>query len=268
MGSQPRATASDCLVIVTARNEAERIDATLAALALAFPGATVFLADDGSADATPVIARAAGARVVRSERAIGKGAAATAAATAALREAVALAGGPVGAGGAGGAGGTGSGTHAGAAPAAVAPGEPGEPIFVLCDGDLADSAGELGALAATVRRGEADVAVAAFARRVGGGIGLAVGFARWAIVRRCGLRMTSPISGQRALRARTLRAVLPFAHGFGMELGMTIDAVRAGYRLVEVELQLSHRASGRTPAGFIHRARQLADFARAFLARR
>ena len=225
-----RATASDCLVIVTARNEAERIGATLAGLALAFPGATLFLADDGSVDATAAIARAAGARVVRSERAIGKGAAATAAARAALREL-------------------------------------GEPIFVLCDGDLAESAGELGTLAETVRRGEADVAVAAFARRVGGGIGLAVGFARWAIARRCGLRMTAPISGQRALRARTLRAVLPFAHGFGMELGMTIDAVRAGYRLVEVELQLSHRASGRTPAGFIHRARQLADFARAFLAR-
>ena len=80
--------------------------------------------------------------------------------------------------------------------------------------------------------------------------------------------MTAPISGQRALRARALRAVLPFAHGFGMELGMTIDAARAGYRVVEVELQLSHRASGRTPAGFSHRARQLADFARAFLARR
>ena len=191
--------------------------------------------------------------------------------TRSLREADALArgaGGPVGAGGAGGAGGTGSETRAGAAPAAVAPGELGEPIFVLCDGDLAESAGELGALAETVRRGHADVAVAAFATRVGGGVGLAVGFARWAIARRCGLRTTAPISGQRALRAPALRAVLPFAHGFGMELGITIDAARAGYRVVEVELQLSHRASGRTPAGFSHRARQLADFARAFLARR
>ena len=61
MGPPPRATAPDCLVIVTARNEAERIGATLAALALAFPGAIVFVADDGSADATPAIARAAGA---------------------------------------------------------------------------------------------------------------------------------------------------------------------------------------------------------------
>ena len=262
MGSQPRATATDCLVIVTARNEADRIGATLAALALAFPGATLFLADDGSADATPAIARAAGARVVRSERERGKGAAATAAATAALREADAHAGEP-GDGRAGGGG-----THAGAATAAVPSDGPGEPIFVLCDGDLAESAGELGALAETVRRGHADVAVAAFATRVGGGVGLAVGFARWAIARRCGLRTTAPISGQRALRAPALRAVLPFAHGFGMELGMTIDAARAGYRVVEVELQLSHRASGRTPAGFSHRARQLADFARAFLARR
>ena len=259
MGSQPRATATDCLVIVTARNEADRIGATLAALALAFPGATLFLADDGSADATPAIARAAGARVVRSERAIGKGAAATAAATAALREARADAGD---------AGVVERAAHAGGALASAPPGEPGELIFVLCDGDLAESAGELGALAETVRRGHADVAVAAFATRVGGGVGLAVGFARWAIARRCGLRTTAPISGQRALRAPALRAVLPFAHGFGMELGMTIDAARAGYRVVEVELQLSHRASGRTPVGFIHRARQLADFARAFLARR
>jgi glycosyltransferase involved in cell wall biosynthesis len=247
------------VVIVTARNEAERIGATLAALALAFPGATMVLADDGSADATPAIARAAGARVVRSERAIGKGAVATAAATAALRHVHADAGD---------AGVVKGVAHAGGALAAAPPGEAGEPVFVLCDGDLAESAGELRALAEAVRRGEADVAVAAFARRVGGGFGVAVGFARWAIARRCGLRTTAPISGQRALRARALREVLPFAHGFGMELGMTIDAVRAGYRLVEVELQLSHRASGRTPTGFTHRARQLADFARAFLARR
>jgi hypothetical protein len=70
------------------------------------------------------------------------------------------------------------------------------------------------------------------------------------------------------MRAGVLRDLLPFAPGFGMELGMTIDAVRAGYRVVEVELGLAHRASGRTLTGFAHRGRQLADFARAYLARR
>ena len=138
---------------------------------------------------------------------------------------------------------------------------------MLCDGDLAGSAGELGALAALVRGGQADLAVAAFATRSGGGFGIARGFARWAIRRCCGLRTRAPLSGQRALGARALRDVLPFAAGYGMEAGMTIDAVRAGHRVVELELELEHRASTRTPAGFLHRARQLADVARAWAPR-
>jgi hypothetical protein len=49
---------------------------------------------------------------------------------------------------------------------------------------------------------------------------------------------------------------------------MTVDAHRAGFRLVEVELDLEHRATGRTAAGFLHRARQLADFTRVYASRR
>ena len=52
--------------------------------------------------------------------------------------------------------------------------------------------------------------------------------------------------------------MLPFAHGFGMEIGMTVDAVRAGHRVEEIELALEHRATGRTFGGFLHRGRQLA----------
>ncbi len=221
-------------VVVTAYNEAARIGATLDALARAFPGARVLLADDGSTDATAAIAAARGARVVSAGRMLGKGQAATLAAREALRDARAAG---------------------------------GAPVFVLCDGDLGESAERLVALARAVERGEGDVAVAAFARRVGGGFGLALGFARWAIRRRCGLRTRAPISGQRALGADALADVLPFAHGFGMEVGMTIDAVRAGHRVVEVELDLAHRASGRSLAGFAHRGAQLLDFARAYAAR-
>jgi glycosyltransferase involved in cell wall biosynthesis len=223
-------------IIVTAYDEADRIGATLDALASGFPRAQVLLADDGSTDGTAPIAAALGARVVRSERTVGKGEAATLAAREALSASREQPGGE-------------------------------EAIFVLCDGDLGASAAVLAALALAVERGEADLAVAAFSRRVGGGFGFALGFARWAIRRRCGLSTTAPISGQRALSARAFADVLPFAHGFGMEIGMTIDAVRAGARVVEIELDLEHRASGRTPAGFAHRARQLADFARVYLAR-
>jgi hypothetical protein len=235
-------------VIVTAYNEAELIGATLDAVSRAFPQARVLLADDGSTDDTPALAAAHGAHVVRSERMIGKGGAATLAAREALSNAGAeLRGGDREA----------RGEHDPA----------GEPVFVLCDGDLGDSAARLGALAGAVERGDADLAVAAFSRRVGGGFGVALGFARWAIRRRCGLATRAPISGQRALSAATLDDVLPFAHGFGMEVGMTIDAVRAGHRVVELELELDPRASGRTLGGFAHRGAQLLDFARAYLER-
>jgi glycosyltransferase involved in cell wall biosynthesis len=244
---------ADTFAIVTAYNEAERIEATLDALKRAFPGTSLFVGDDGSSDATAQIARACGAHVVRSERVIGKGAAATLAVEAALRAARA---GP--------ARGVDSPEDADAGHAGTS--ERGA-VFLLCDGDLGESARALSALTSAVERGEADVAVAAFAKRVGGGFGLALGFARWAIRRRCGLNTVAPISGQRALSETALADVLPFAHGYGMEMGMTIDAVRAGHRVREIELDLTHRASARTLGGFAHRGAQLLDFARAYLAR-
>ena len=91
--------------------------------------------------------------------------------------------------------------------------------MLLCDGDLGSSAARLAPLVAAVERGECDLAVAAFANRVGGGFGLALGFARWAIRRLCGVETQAPISGQRALTVDALRATLPFASGFGMEIG-------------------------------------------------
>ena len=223
-------------IIVTAYNEAELIGATLDALASAFPGADVLLADDGSTDTTASIAAGRGAQVVGSERMLGKGEAATLAAREALGNARARQ-------------------------------VEQQAVFVLCDGDLGPSAAALSVLAEAVVAGEADLAVAAFSRRVGGGIGLARGFARWAIRRRCGLETVAPISGQRAVSAAALADVLPFAHGFGMEVGMTIDAVRAGHNVVELELDLTHRASGRTLAGFLHRGAQLLHFARVYVSR-
>jgi glycosyltransferase involved in cell wall biosynthesis len=219
-------------VIVAARNEADRVGGTIAALRGAFPGAAIWVADDASTDGTAEVAMAAGARVVSRGRPHGKGANVTAAAEAVLSE------GP-------------------------APG-----LVLLCDGDLGGSAAGLAPLIAAVEAGECDLAVAAFGRRVGGGFGLALGFARWAIRRLCGFEAEAPISGQRAMRTEVLRAALPFARGYGMEIGMTVDAVRAGYRVGEYELDLTHRATGRTLGGFVHRGRQLADFARVYLSRR
>ena len=223
--------ADSIAVLVAARNEADRVGETVAALRGAFPGAAIWVADDASTDETQGVALAAGAEVVSRRRPHGKGANVTAAAEAAL---------------------------------SASPPE----FFLLCDGDLGASAAELAPLVDAVENGECDLAVAAFRRRVGGGFGIALRFAHWAILRGCGLETTAPISGQRAMRVEVLRATLPFAAGYGMEVGMTIDAVRAGHTLREYELDLSHRATGRSLAGFAHRARQLRDFARAYASRR
>jgi glycosyltransferase involved in cell wall biosynthesis len=225
-------TVPDLAIVVAARNEADRIGATLGALRRALPGAALWVADDASTDRTAEVALAAGAQVVSRRRAHGKGANVTAAVEAALSV------------------------------------DPAPRLVLLCDADLGDSAANLTALVEAVERDECGLAVAAFNRRIGGGFGIALGFSRWAIRRRCGLETTAPISGQRAMRVEVLRAVLPFARGYGMETGMTIDAVRAGYRLREYELGLDHRATGRGPAGFAHRALQLCDFARVYLSRR
>jgi glycosyltransferase involved in cell wall biosynthesis len=220
-------------VIVTAYNEADRLPATLVALGEAFPGAHVIVADDGSADESSHVALQHGAEVVRLPVTKGKGEAATAAAERVLHRAL----------------------------------EPDPPTFVLCDGDLAESADQLPKLVDAVRDGGADLAVASFARRVGGGFGFALEFARWAIRKRSGLTLQAPISGQRAMKGEVLPVVVPFAHAFGMEIGMTVDAARAGYRIEEIEIDLAHRATGKTLRGFVHRFRQLRDFVRVYLDR-
>ena len=75
--------------------------------------------------------------------------------------------------------------------------------MLLCDADLAGARRACAARRCR-RGGEADLAVAVFARRVGGGFGVAVGFAHWAIRNLAGLDLRAPISGQRALRAELL----------------------------------------------------------------
>src|SRR5207302_196266 len=101
--------------------------------------------------------------------------------------------------------------------------------------------------------------IAAFTERRGGGFGIAKRVARGLIRLRSGFDAREPLSGQRALSARARAAVFPLAPGFGAETRMTIDAVRAGCPVEEVELDLTHRATGRDARGFLHRGRQLAD---------
>ncbi len=123
---------------------------------------------------------------------------------------------------------------------------------MLCDADLD---GDLRALVES----HAELAIAAFARREGGGFGIAKRVARALIRELSGFEAREPLSGQRRLSGAARAACFPVAAGFGTETRMTVDAVRAGLTVEELELDLAHRATRRDVRGFLHRGHQLVD---------
>jgi hypothetical protein len=235
----------DLAVVIPARNESDRIAATVTAAAQ-LPGADlVVVVDDGSADRTADLAEAAGALVVRHTRNRGKAAAMQTGA-----EMVRLIDGDP--------------DDAAAANAGPAPRH-----LLFLDADLADSAAAAGPLAGPVRAGQADMTIAVFSRRVRrGGLGLVVALSGAGIERATGWRPAEPLNGQRCLSRAAFTAALPLAPRWGAETGMTIDLLRQGMRVAEVQVPLSHRATGRDWRSQLHRAAQLAGVARALAARR
>ena len=124
--------------------------------------------------------------------------------------------------------------------------------IVLADADLEGDLTELG-------RADGDLAIAVFAERRGGGFGIAKRAGRMLVRGLTGFVPREPLSGQRAMSPAARAACFPLAAGFGCEVRMTVDAVRAGLRVSEVELPLRHRATHRDAGGFAHRGRQLLD---------
>ncbi|WP_093173049.1 glycosyltransferase family 2 protein [Sinosporangium album] len=220
-------------MIIPAKDEGERIGATVAA-ALALPGVDlVVVVDDGSIDQTGRVARAAGARVVRHSRNRGKAAA----------------------------------MESGAEAVRLLDGERSRHLLFL-DADLGETAGAAAALIEPVRAGRADMTIAIFANRVKlAGHGFVVKLSQDGIKRACGWEATQPLNGQRCLTRAAFEAAQPLAHGFGVETGLTIDLVRQGFRVAEVEVDMAHRATGTDWRAQLHRAKQFRDVARALALR-
>jgi len=210
--------------LVPAFREADRVGDTVGAL-LAIAGVDeVVVVDDGSPDATAAAALAAGATVLRVPRRVGKG---------------------------------------GAVEGALRRLEPAD-VWLLADADLGRSASALSVLVDEVRAGRADLAIAAFPALEDGGLGTVKRLAA-RLIRLLGrFAAEEPLSGQRAITGACLAAARPLAPGFGLETGMTIDAARAGFRVVEIPVPgLTHRPTGRSVRGFAHRGRQGMDVLRA-----
>lgn len=211
------------MAVVPAFNRADTIAATVDGLLLLPAVDAVVVVDDGSSDLTTQVAAAAGAAVVRLAENRGKGAAVAAGVEAA----------------------------------------PDADIYLLIDADLGSTSGLADRLLAPVAAGDADMSIAVLPAAGGrGGFGWVKRLAAAGIRRGAGMQPRAPLSGQRAVRGPLLRS-LELADRFGLEAGLTIDAVRAGARVVEVDVPMDHRHTGRRLAGFAHRARQGADIVRA-----
>ena len=223
-------------VVIPAKDEAERIAATIAAARTIAGVDLVVVVDDGSSDGTATIARDAGALVERHPRNRGKAAAMS----------------------------TGAARVAGE----DAEGAPRHLLFV--DADLEASAVNLGVLVPPVATGAADMTIAILPpqKQAGGGRGFVVRLARKGIHDLTGWRATQPLSGMRCLSRAAFDAATPLARGWGVEVGLTVDVLSRGMRVREVPCELHHRVSGSDWRGQLHRARQYRDVWLALAARR
>lgn len=220
-------------VIIPAYGEAATVGRTVRAVSAALaacPGldAEIIVVDDGSADATGARAADAGARVVTLPRNQGKGPALLAGLGAAHGE-----------------------------------------LLLLLDADTGESAGGAMPLLAPALAGEADMTVGVIPTPAGhrGGVGLVKGLARWGLRRAGAAQMQAPLSGQRVLTRAAWERIGRLDGGFGIEMGLNLDAAHHCLRVVEVPVEMRHRLTGRNLAGFRHRGRQLRDVALAILRR-
>lgn len=228
--------------IIPAKDEQDRIVATVTAARNLPHVDVVFVCDDGSSDQTGTYAHGAGAVVVSHKRNRGKAAAIESAVNAlgVLEQRDRL---------------------------------PEARVLLLLDADLQDSAANCAPLIEPVVQDRADLTIAVLpAQKTSdgddpGGFGLVTGAAGRGIAELTGWTPRAPLSGQRCLTRRAFELASPLASGWGVEVGMTIDVLRAGLRVEEIEIDLRHRATGSDLGAQLHRAKQLRDVTRALTAR-
>lgn len=255
-------------VVIPAKDEAQRIEATVRAARTIDRVDMVVVVDDGSSDATSALAKGAGATVVRHRSNRGKAAAMrTGAQLVAMREETDRA----------------DGGESFQEELHAEPREPGHtgPLPVIgaadavprallfLDADMQDSAANAAPLVTAVLEDGVDMAIALLPAQAGAaGFGIVVRTARSGIRRATGWEPTQPLSGTRCITREAWEACQPLAAGWGVETSLSIDALTGGFWVKEIDCDIQHRATGKDLQGQLHRAAQLRDVARALARRR
>lgn len=222
--------------IIPARDAADRIQATVTA-ARALPGVDiVIVTDDASADETASYAAASGAIIASHQRSRGR--------AASIESAVNALG--------------------------VLEQRDKRPecgTVLILDADVGESASLAQHLIAPVVTERADLAIAVPSVSGASSPDLADTTAARGITELVDWTSRSPLATNRCLTRRAYELASPLAAGDGADVGMTIDLLRAGLRVREVEVDFDGPASPAGLAARLDRALVLKDVTRALAAR-
>ncbi|MET3507607.1 glycosyltransferase family 2 protein [Halalkalibacter oceani] len=136
-------------------------------------------------------------------------------------------------------------------------------IIICLDADLGESAEEIGALIEALEREEADLVISVMKPGKKAGFGLVKRRVQAMIYRKTGVKLASPLSGQRVFRRKWLPVLLEKDYKrFGVEAQMTLDLLRAGATCQEMVTRMTHREMGKNIRGFLHRLKQWLEIER------
>jgi glycosyltransferase involved in cell wall biosynthesis len=142
------------------------------------------------------------------------------------------------------------------------------PILLFLDADLEESTSFAKKLVEPMWQEDVDMTIAVLPAARNGGFGLVKQFAAWGIYYKTGRRLHAPLCGQRAIKKVVIEACYQGDRGFGIEVGLSLDCLLAGYTIQEVPIPFTHRETGKRVPGFLHRMKQGVSVCQALLSRR
>ncbi len=225
--------------IIPARDVADRIQATVTAARAVAGVDVVVVVDDGSSDPTGDYAAASGAIVVTHQRGRGRAAA----------------------------------VESGVNALGVLEQRDRRPecgTVLLLDADLGAAVSRAPALVGPVVTGGADLTIAVPPRAADDGeadLDLVDASAARGLRELVDFTSRAPLATNRCLTRRAYELASPLAAGDGADLGMTIDLLRAGLRVREIEIDLAGPDAETGLAAQLDRALVLKDVTRALTAR-
>lgn len=140
-------------------------------------------------------------------------------------------------------------------------------LLLFLSADVGESAVEASTLVDAVMSAEVDCAVAAPLTEGAERGSIAANIATAAIRRATGWECRAPLSEMRCFTREALNTAMPFANGYGLEVGMTIDMLSAGMSLVELPCSFTHSGADES-VGFLNRKQRYADVLWAIVNRR